>query len=289
MAQRTVNTNQLTPGSTIMIRGLVGFSRIASQISGEELQKDIQRRASKGWNPINRPYTTITIYNAQVLYENPNQKTFADIYADEHLFVSQNADSPGNNYTAVNKGNNLPYVAVMSDATNAKQIAPEGELARGLDVTIVLRVFKSPQNNGVSLDGVIVNEPIRYREMAGSGLAQRGITFEALPPSEQPQPITPDETPQMNQPAPVAPPAPNQNPYSAQPVMPNAQMGQPQMPMNNGYQQTMGQPMTGQPIQQTPNFGMNPPQPTTPPFQNPVNMGSEAGGIRYNPTDRQYN
>lgn len=49
MSNRTVNINQLTPGTTFMVQGKVGFSRIASRIEGEELQQDMRRRQSKGW------------------------------------------------------------------------------------------------------------------------------------------------------------------------------------------------------------------------------------------------
>ena len=280
MATRTVNTNQLTPQKTMMIRGKLTYSRLTRQVDGEELQKDMQRRASRRMNPIDKPYTTATICNAQVLYMDPNNKTPEEIYAEESLYQSQTQGSTGWCFSGVNKGKTLPYIAIK-DGNTARQIAPEGELAAGLDVTLVLRVFHTQMNNGVTLDGVIVNEPIRYYGGGvGAGLNEHGITFqpcsqEELKAAEEkaktaPTMPVPDANVQTPQAQPVS--APTGNPYSVQNN--NGFVGQPAMPQAQPVAPTAAPQNYAQP-------------PMNPPFQpNNNGNGMSNAGIAYDPNSR---
>ena len=207
MSNRTVTTNQLTPGRIFLVRGKVGFSRLTSRIEGEELQQDIQRRRSKGWLPIEKPYTTITINQAEVIVKDRNNIQPEEQYAIESLYTSSSQRGQGGySYTANNKGTRaLPYIAVTRAGGQGivDQIQPEGELANGLDVTLVMRVFKGKPNMGVSLDGVIVNEPIRYFDntRAGVGLDGFGITFNPLAPGTLPTAAETDNSHSAEQPA----------------------------------------------------------------------------------------
>lgn len=207
MSNRTITTNQLTPGRIFLVRGKVGFSRLTSRIEGEELQQDIQRRRSKGWLPIEKPYTTITINQAEVIVKDRNSIQPEEQYAIESLYTSSSQRGQGGySYTANNKGTRaLPYIAVTRAGAQGvvDQIQPEGELANGLDVTLVMRVFKGKPNMGVSLDGVIVNEPIRYFDntRAGDGLDGFGITFNPLAPGTLPTAAETDNSHSAEQPA----------------------------------------------------------------------------------------
>lgn len=207
MSNRTITTNQLTPGRIFLVRGKVGFSRLTSRIEGEELQQDIQRRRSKGWLPIEKPYTTITINQAEVIVKDRNSIQPEEQYAIESLYTSSSQRGQGGySYTANNKGTRaLPYIAVTRAGEQGvvDQIQPEGELANGLDVTLVMRVFKGKPNMGVSLDGVIVNEPIRYFDntRAGDGLDGFGITFNPLAPGTLPTAAETDNSHSAEQPA----------------------------------------------------------------------------------------
>lgn len=258
MSNRTINLNQLQPNSTILVRGKLGYSRLTRQIDGEELQKDMQRRQQKGWIPIEKPYTTATINNAEVIPSGLNgQKSQADIYIEEHFYQSRSNQAAGWSYTANNKGAKLPYICEMK-GNQAVEVIPEGELASGLDVTLVLRVFKGRPNNGLSLDGVIVNEPIRYYTGAtGAGLSDRGITFVPAPAAAAPAPAQATAAPASAPapaPAPAVAPAPAAfpaddnpfgtpvsapvgNPYAAQPAS-GMPFGAPQ----GGYQPAQPQP-----------------------------------------------
>lgn len=207
MSNRTISTNQLTPGRIFLVRGKVGFSRLTSRIEGEELQQDIQRRRSKGWLPIDKPYTTITINQAEVIVKDRNNIQPEEQYAIESLYTSSSQRGQGGySYTANNKGTrSLPYIAATRAGAQGvvDQIQPEGELANGLDVTLVMRVFKGKPNIGVSLDGVIVNEPIRYFDntRAGAGLDGFGITFNPLAPGTLPTAAENNNSHSADQPA----------------------------------------------------------------------------------------
>lgn len=161
-----INTNMLTPGDTVAIHGTVEFSRIVTKIDGEELAQDQQRRAALGWAPIDRPYTSITINNAQILPKNPDEPTLIEQYADERLYQPNGDSGHGFWYTATDKGPGLPWVAVQRDASNPDagydQIQPEGELGVGLEVIVILRCFEAPGSNGVALSGVICTDGIVY-------------------------------------------------------------------------------------------------------------------------------
>lgn len=182
---RTISLNMVEP-STYFVKGNLTFSRLTSQIAGDELEKDKRRREAKGFIPIERPYTTATIHNAEIMRVNPDRKTNAEIYGEESFY--RNAKQSGYSFTGNNKGKSLPWIGTSKDGGKTiDQIVPEGELAGNLNVILVMRVFKGKMNNGQSLDGVIVLEPIKYYENNTQNLAQYGITFNSCPsPAEKP-------------------------------------------------------------------------------------------------------
>lgn len=238
MARRTVDTNQLTAGTIFMVRGKMSYSRIASQIAGEELAKDIAKHNKRGWYPVTTPYTQATISNAEILFKDPNSLSNEEIYAKESLYQKNNqSPAEGFYFRALNKGNRLPYIGVREPNSNVvNQINPEGELAVGLDVTLVLKVFQGNPNKGVSLEGIIVNEPIRYYNAGdGAGLAELGITFNRVDIPEQAPAENVAPAPQVN----AMPQDTGQNPYPYTPpaqsnvMPPNIQQDIPQQ--GNAY------------------------------------------------------
>lgn len=278
MSNRTITTNQLTPGRIFLVRGKVGFSRLTSRIEGEELQQDIQRRRSKGWLPIEKPYTTITINQAEVIVKDRNNIQPEEQYAIESLYTSSSQRGQGGySYTANNKGTRaLPYIAVTRAGEQGvvDQIQPEGELANGLDVTLVMRVFKGKPNMGVSLDGVIVNEPIRYFDntRAGDGLDGFGITFNPLAPGTLPTAAETDNSHSAEQPAYAG----HENlPFVSEGAGAAANAAAPVTPAPAGVmpQATATAPVT--PVAPAGN-AMNAPI-------NPMGTAPQNGGIRYDP------
>lgn len=196
-----ISDTQLTAGTQLLIRGNVTYSRITSHIDGEELEKDKIRRSNRGWNPIEKPYTTITITNPRVIPKDTvNGLNLDEQYLAGKIYASKTNPSVMN-YTINSKSPYLPSVAVArpGDPSHADQINPQGELDRGLDVTLVIRVFASRNHNGLSLDSVIVNEPIRYYSANNgyiSEMANRGIIITPLPADQvNNKPVTADKMP----------------------------------------------------------------------------------------------
>lgn len=218
MANRTISTQSLTPGELFCVRGKLTYGRLAKQVDGEELEKDKQRRAARGMRPIERPYTSATITDAYVPLKDKNNPTLEERYAQESLYTSHANGSHGFNFSAVNRGNRLPWIGVRDpqDPMKIEQIVLPNELASGLDVTLVMRVFQGKPNKGVTLDGVILNEPPRYFASADptASLSALGITFipaETAAPAPEAAPMAHEAFPFANQQAQPEPePAPAQ-------------------------------------------------------------------------------
>lgn len=275
MANRTISLNKIEPGTTFMVRGKLSFSRITSRIEGEELTRRIDSARRNGLIPIDKPHTTASITNARVVYQNvdaqgnPTTKLDAEIYAEESLYQSRKNPQSGWCYNAYNKGSALPDVGILDkDGKTVNGIVPEHELANGLDVTLVMRVFKpkNQMNHGVSLIGIIVNEPVRYYDgnaMANS-LQEHGLTWNSPPAQE-----TSFEPNQQ----------PVQNPYQADNQAP---CGSQDNPFGQPINPPTGNPYTSAPAaQQQPEFE------TFEPNQQPA-PASASSGIHYNAEDRNY-
>ena len=222
MARRTITTNQLAVNDTVMLRGKVSFSRIASLIEGDELARSIERAKERNQKFFKtQPYFTLSLYDVGVIYEDPAKKTDFEVYAEESLYTSRNADRPGWHFTIEGVGH-LPEVAQFDPETGvATQIIPKGELDNDLDVSIILRVYSTKMNNGVALQGVIVNEPIRYynpsrlsRTLQEKGMIYKPLSAEELQTQaaeqEQEEAVVYEDAPAE----PVS--APAGNPYEAQ-------------------------------------------------------------------------
>jgi hypothetical protein len=282
MANHSISNNQLRPDATIWVRGHLTYSRVTKQIAGAELQADIQRKRQNNRIPIEKPYTTATICDAQVLFQNPQAPTIEEKFIEERLYTS--TKNPGYNYTAVNKGNKLPYIGYL-EGNQFRQIAPEGELDNGLDVTLIIRVFKGNPQNGTTLDAIILNEPVRYYSSSGLGLAERGIVLVSVPGYDNSaaahagdNTVAAPEADTLGTPAqtPIAQTPVNSNPYSSAPQA-SAPVG--------SYNPAAAQ--APQPVAQPQANMYNPAQAT--PAPTPTNIpAGQSGGIRYNPADRQY-
>lgn len=220
MVNRTISTKSLTPGELFCVRGKLTYGRLAKQIDGEELEKDKQRRAARGMRTIERPYTSATITDAYVPVKDKNNPTLEERYAQESLYTSHANGSHGFNFSAVNLGNRLPWIGVrdQQDPFKVEQIVLPNELASGLDVTLVMRVFQGKSNKDVTLDGVVINEPPRYFASADptASLSALGITFVPAAteaPAPEAAPMAHEAFPfanQQAQPEPEPAPAPTQ-------------------------------------------------------------------------------
>lgn len=192
---KTIKLNDLAPKTVFCIRGRLTYSRLAKHIEGADLENDKARRRLSGRRPIEKPYTTATICDAKVMFNNPaaeqdpSLRTQNEQYAIENMYTSTSANNTGWCFTAVNKSRNLPAIFELCRETNTyKRIELAGELDSGLDVTLVMRVFRSKEqaNNGISLDQVLINEPVRYYSSSIDLRSYGIITEDNLPVKNEP-------------------------------------------------------------------------------------------------------
>ncbi|WP_314191945.1 hypothetical protein [uncultured Arthrobacter sp.] len=197
MANYAISANQLTEGTSVFIRGKLAFARLTSLIEGAALAASDQRKVQNGMSPVGKPHTTATITEAEVQFADPANPTVEEQFVSERRYTSKKNPASGANYSIDSKGTNLPIIAIPSEKGDGTydQDTSGQELAQGLDVTLVLRVYKPKNfaNRGLSLDQVIVHETPRYYNAGGvaSGeLAARGIVFNTPPRAVQAQPGT---------------------------------------------------------------------------------------------------
>lgn len=181
MANRTVPAEALREGSVIFVNGKLAFSRLAQLVAGQALVESIARQRAQGRKyPTSQPHTTVTLTDAQVLFQDPSAPTPEETFIQESLYVSKSGENAGKvGYSIDNVGNSLPPVLVRNDDGSYDQVVLEKELATGLDVTLVLNVYKprSYEKRGIGLSQVLVNEEIRYYTSGvdANVLAARGI------------------------------------------------------------------------------------------------------------------
>lgn len=288
MKNRTVDLQSLPAGAVYAVTGTVSYSRVASMIEGEELRKVNERNLARGQRSVDRPYTTITLNNAHAIQRDPNQKKLEEIYAEESLFVSNAKDAQGMRFTAVNKGRNLPWIAVRDPETgNIKQIQPEGELDKNLRVTVIMNVYQGKINKGAGMSGIIIEEEPRYytTNRDNAGLQDLfGVGFIPLPGGAKPVHTTPQVTaPQMQTPVqPVMQPVQQVMPSPIPIVNPVPQVAPAPIPQMAPQPAPMGQVPYNAPIE---NPYAQQVQPAAPPAQPNPYAQTQPGGIRYDLED----
>jgi hypothetical protein len=189
----SVNINNVPDGATMLVRGIVDFSQVTKKLEGTELDADNARKIQHGLKTESRSHTRLAISQASVVFENASSPTIAEKYIESRLYQSQKYPSKNYMYSALNKGQFLPavYVRDKIDFNTISQISPKGELAAGLEVTLLLKVYSTALGNkGVSLEAIICDEPIRYTGAgtsdAMSSLFARG--FKIMTPAANPPP-----------------------------------------------------------------------------------------------------
>ncbi|MFB7917054.1 hypothetical protein [Streptomyces sp. NPDC056061] len=193
MVNYSVSANQLTEGAHVLVRGILAYGRLTRPIEGAELEASDQRKIQNGMSPVGKPHTTVTITEAEVLLADPQNPTVEEIFVAERRYTSKKSPDTGANYSIDSKGTTPPIIAIPSDKGDGTfdQDTSGQELAQGLNVTLVLRVYKPKNfsNRGLALDQVIVNEEPHYYNAGGvstSELAARGIVFNTPPKAMQP-------------------------------------------------------------------------------------------------------
>lgn len=312
----------LQPGDKFVIHGKINYARLCSFIEGAELAQRIQRTTQiKGFAPANKPHTYISLNEAAVVPKIPGQLDLAEQFAQERIYRSKDGSV---RFEYENYSHFLPRIFVREKNGNGNDIGQEIKLkmdpAKDLDCIVCIHVYKSKttQTKGTSIEYILFNEPMRYRDL-NVDLSAYGITETNCLPQDQTVAPSPEPAPNTNPnmsgspfaSAPTPPPAAPvgnafstpgyQNPPAANnrfeqgaPARPTAPPVNPNQPMNpptnNGYAENYtgnsGQnPASGQSMPNQGSYG----SPTSAP-SNPTGFaGSEnVSGVHYNPADRQY-
>ena len=154
---KRIDINELTPLKACVLRGKVVYSHITRKTSDYELQQINQRRKT----PINKHHTMMTITDVKLVRQDSNEMSLEEKYATEQLFKSEYTNDKAN-FIGINTSDRLPKVAVEDENGTFVNITPKGELANGLDVSLLMIVAKNNGEKELQLESVIVNEPIKY-------------------------------------------------------------------------------------------------------------------------------
>lgn len=181
----TIAAENIRPNQTILVRGKLTFSRLASLIDGDELQRRIAQQRQRGsLYPVDKPHTTISVVDAKVLAEDPNNPTLEEQYVAERTYTVGKGENTGKRgFNIDDKSRSLPVILEPNPDKEGtyRQVILESDLASNLDVTLVLETFDSGHpKKGLGLAQVVVNEPVKYYASGvdTQALAARGIVIE---------------------------------------------------------------------------------------------------------------
>ena len=198
-----IQASQLTPGSTVIVKGLIGFSRLRSLMGPQEIIKMNQARTRSMYKlDPNKPITRLNLHHAEVVYADPANPTIEEMFVNERMYTSSQRPERGVQYSINNKGSVLPILGETQADGRVVQLKPENgnvpadsngrpaELANDQEVQVVLNVYATSQNPGVGIQMVVTTGPAKWFSF-GIGnqdyLAQRGIVFAQPPVAEQAQ------------------------------------------------------------------------------------------------------
>lgn len=170
----TVDTNQIAVGTEGQVTGNVSFSHASRKMTLDEIKKENDRRRGKPNMSLleeneDKSYSYIEIANVKVKSADINAPTPMEIYLREHAYQTPNSKKHPNAWCFTGKHSGKGLATVFQLEADGKtltevKLEPGQELDEGLNVTLVLKCFK-PKNhakNGIALEAIIVNEPIRY-------------------------------------------------------------------------------------------------------------------------------
>lgn len=245
--------NLIPEGSEAYIRGKVDYCRIAKQIDGDALTRDMASRRQRGRDPIERPYTTLTLKDPTIvpISKDLNNMTALETLLHNTRFYSSAKDA-SKRFTSDNKGNSIPKAAHWEDGKYHAVIL-QNELAQDSDVMIKVRVFKpkTRRNHGLAMDAVMIMDPvIKYWAPSGdiaSSMAAAGMgEWVEMSPEEEAR----------------------QRALAAEHIAKNAAHSIPQCPQTNYQENAYQAPSYGQP-----QFGNTQPYPQQAYGQPPYGQG----------------
>lgn len=260
--QNKIRFNDVPPRLTALVKGTVAYSHIRSLISGEALAKKIAeaKARSNRAKPKEVPHFSITLSNPSILVQDPKAPNMLEVAISQRFYTTKNGvHSVGFDIA----GQYCWPIAVKDPVTGQyNEIEPEGELAQGLEVILVMNSYSSSHGNGVGVNKVLVPGEIKYYRSNGINdyLTQLGFPQGTTIERQLPNPNVPAQQP--------APDDMDDLTLQAPPIQ------QYQQPMNQygnqaaPYGQMQQAPVYNQPVQQAPIYNQTPVQQ----YQQPVNQ-----------------
>lgn len=280
-------------GKMVWVKGEVEFSKIVSKYTADEIIAN--NKARQEWRQKNnkapavdedpnKPYTTMTIKNAQIVHMD-NLDAEEAFIQDKFYVASSNPGVVHASFRNITK--NVPAVHLKDASGNVSETPTkiEQELAAGVPVLLGLRIYCTPYKPGISLSRVYCIGDVKFRENkteaeAASVLGKLGLQVSnsgstgyvdtaannaaidfgaeeaefdatgvmAAPEIPTAQPIQPVAQPQVVAPVQQAQtmPVQPQVPVQQAPVQPQAPISQAQALLNNYQPNGTPNPVAGQ-------------------------------------------
>ncbi|MDR0592588.1 MAG: hypothetical protein LBG60_04885 [Bifidobacteriaceae bacterium] len=182
-------SDQLTPKATMVVEGVLAFSRLVTRYEGEDLAKRVASNRQAGQRyPTTEPYYTISVLDPKVVQLGA-VPSLEEQYIAERFFAhktGKNAGRTGFSFDAV--ANFPPSRYQFLGHSQFAPIEDDRELDSGLRVRLVFTVFYSEKNqsNGVGLDAVLVMDQAKFFEPQTIGSAVetlRGLGLTVVEPA----------------------------------------------------------------------------------------------------------
>lgn len=168
-----LSNTDIRPQQYVLVAGTLVWSRISSQVDGDEL-REIQRQRQEHDRPAPaRPYTSVTLIDPQIVQADRSKPlTIEERYVKENRFYeSKNGYNRGHIcFSPTNNGKFLPALYRKGNAANGEnpkefyQVHTKKEIARGTKVMVLMRSFAGQMNhNGIAMNAVLVlDDHINY-------------------------------------------------------------------------------------------------------------------------------
>ena len=192
-----IRFNQVPPKLNALVKGTVTYSHIRSLIDGDALAKKIADAKTRNPNaqPKTDPHFSITLSNPTILVQDPKNPNTLEVAISQRFYTTKNGvHSVGFDIV----GQYCWPIAVKDpDTGQYNEIEPEGELAQGLEVILVMYSYIGKNGRGVSVSKILVPGEIRYYRSNGINdyLAQLGFPQNTTIERQLPNPNVPAQQP----------------------------------------------------------------------------------------------
>lgn len=161
-----VNNTDLRPNQYALVAGTLVWSRVASQVDGDELAQIQRQRQEQGRPAPARPYTTVTLIDPKIVQADRKAPlTIEERYLQENRFyTARHGRNEGHTcFSPTNTGRFLPAIYRKGNAANGEnpkqlyQVFTDKEIASNTKVMVLMRSFSGQMGfNGIAMNALII-------------------------------------------------------------------------------------------------------------------------------------